>query len=563
MNIKVIPSFRDIFPNEEKQDIKIYLSGFDKNFLVEMAVILQRISGLDSAMEVMLNCFFETSDKAFRKKIEHNYHNFQKSNKGDAVLLNPIVCLMLIEEIIGGSFNEIRLSDEEIGVNIIKSYFVLNDKYNETQNNLNILPDYDGFNRDMIFTFSFSSIDLDPGDYYSYFTSQLFKGRELFKFLESNPEAKFLLSKFLELHKLSNWQDYLLFFIPLLNVIDDPLKNIIFKAEEDMLNKYEILLSELSYCKKSNFIIQSDFIKLREKPLYRKSRTEFVILNPIFLIEKMYSGLYFILRKLNDMSSDDFKIKNLKSTLGDKFIEGVLFYQALSSLFFKNKKAIRLASSDFKNIGFSGEPDYYIRNWNNIFLFETKDILIRAEDKTSFDFNKLKDILKSRLGKLPNQSQGKGTYQLARNIKHILFEKPIFDKIDASKVKIYPIIVLYSDQFKAYGINHILNEWFDEDLNIEEIYKRQVKPLIVINIDTFILLRKYFLNGSLQLHELIDEFIRLKFNMRKKRSYRDSVREEEQSWESFDEFIIKIAVKRNLLRDKQLFKDLCFSLIQF
>ncbi len=560
MKIKVMPSFSDIFPDEEKQNIKEYLSGFDKNILVEMAVILHRISGLDTAMAVLLNCFFETSDKVFRRKIEHNYHKFQISNNGDATLLNPLVCLMLIEEIIGGSFEEIRLSDEEVGVNILKSYFVLNDKYMETQNNLNISPDYDDFNRDMIFTHSFSNIDLESGDYYSYFTIQLFKGRELFKFLDSNPETKFLLNKFLEVYKLSTWQDYLLFFLPLLIGIADPLKNISFKAEEEMLDKYKILLSELSLCENSNFVSHFDFVKLREKPIYQKSRTEFIIISPIFLIEQIYNGIYFKLKKLNDESSNDFKIKNLKSILGDKFIEGVLLYQALSSLFYKNKKAIRLSGTDFKNFGFSGEPDYYIRNWNNIFLFETKDILIRAEDKTSYDFKKLKDTLKSRLGKLPNQSQGKGTYQLARNIKHILFEKPVFDKIDASKVKIYPIIVLHSNQFKAYGINHILNEWFEEDLNIEEKYNRQVKPLIVINIDTFILFRKYFLNGSLQLHELIDEFIRLKFNLRKKRSYRDFVREQEQSWESFDEFIIKIVIKRKLLRDKQFFKELCFSL---
>lgn len=56
--------------------------------------------------------------------------------------------------------------------------------------------------------------------------------------------------------------------------------------------------------------------------------------------------------------------------------------------------ARRLYKNEF---GIIAEPDYYIRNGNKIFLFESKDILIPSETKVSNDYENISSELKKRL----------------------------------------------------------------------------------------------------------------------------------------------------------------------
>jgi len=42
------------------------------------------------------------------------------------------------------------------------------------------------------------------------------------------------------------------------------------------------------------------------------------------------------------------------------------------------------------------EPDYYVRHNNKIYLFENKDILVRADIKRSSDIEKIKKLLDNK-----------------------------------------------------------------------------------------------------------------------------------------------------------------------
>lgn len=173
-----------------------------------------------------------------------------------------------------------------------------------------------------------------------------------------------------------------------------------------------------------------------------------------------------------------------------------------------------------KNKAFSGsemklnlkneEPDYYVRNGNYIYLFEAKDILVKKEVKTSFDFSLIEEEFKEKLFYSPKNKKKKAVLQLLNSLKKILKNEFTFDNgLKPEKARIYPIIILQDTLYNVPGLNYMVNLWFFEELlklEYENINIDKVKPLTIIDIDTFILYSSYFKKNNVKLHTLIDDY---------------------------------------------------------
>src|SRR5690606_13087860 len=98
-----------------------------------------------------------------------------------------------------------------------------------------------------------------------------------------------------------------------------------------------------------------------------------------------------------------------------------------------------------------------------IFLFESKDILINATIKHSYDFTKYEKELRKKLyyEESDGKTEKKAVLQLLKNIENILKKEfPADLNYKTKSVIIYPIIVLHDHQFNVLGLNSLVNHWF-------------------------------------------------------------------------------------------------------
>lgn len=177
-------------------------------------------------------------------------------------------------------------------------------------------------------------------------------------------------------------------------------------------------------------------------------------------------------------------------------------------LCFSNYTNIRLRGEDIKKILIAGEPDYYMRYGNNVFLFEFKDSTLNAKIKHSGEFRKIK---KSILEKFEETAGNRRKGQIINSIIHIhnsLFNRPELDLYDSGNTTIYPIIIHTDYSFEVEGINYLLKERFKELLMEENINNQQlIKDLVLINLDTLIALQDFFKNNKLELSTCINDYI--------------------------------------------------------
>ena len=227
-----------------------------------------------------------------------------------------------------------------------------------------------------------------------------------------------------------------------------------------------------------------DYKCFRDRPLLRISEKEFVTICFSFLIDKFYNSLIFDVSRISDTEYS--KVKNLISD----FSESKLLFPLIRKCVEPNSP-IHLSGYDCNKILKEGAPDYYVRNWREIYLIELKDYSFKADIKSSPNNNELYEYLYEQFVEKNNGRNG-AIRQLANNISRIIHKDFVWDKkIDELK-NIYPILVLGNSNYLTYGIPYILNIFFRKELKAKALNSETINDLIVIDIDTLILYNDYF-----------------------------------------------------------------------
>ena len=344
------------------------------------------------------------------------------------------------------------------------------------------------------------------------FHAQLYKANEFFVFCENGNQYN-MISKWLICDKgKNNFQEYLLdVFVLFKETITNYIlrKKSLPEATHWFLDNYCIdINTQEQLCKDKNKGIKY----LRNHFFVKIDDDSFLLLNPTFLIDKFYEGLVFDAwnaiekRKGTDSFADSIKdFTVLKSKLGYSFSEEHLFYTIMDKSFTSNT-LIKKRGTDFP--GVVAPPDYYLRDGNNIFFFECKDLLINNDIRYSTDLEKVKKELLDKICK-DSTSNRKGGAQLLFTIDKYINGNSLseFDRPYTIGDKIYPIIVTTNSVYDAYGVNELVMCRF-----IEIAKKRysslagKLKLPIIINMDCFIKLMNDFHNGNIKFNELLDEY---------------------------------------------------------
>lgn len=279
--------------------------------------------------------------------------------------------------------------------------------------------------------------------------------------------------------------------------------------KDNLINKsvLDFLSINLNECipynsiEKENRDNNVDYRVFRAHPLIKINDYEYIVYNSPILVERLYNSLFF-----------DFKssFKDAFNFYNKEFVERVLFQpqvlQCLSSektsKIYPSRKIILGEENTKEEIN---QPDFYLRESNNIILFECKAIRINGELKDKHDIDELLMILKNKLynstenidksRRKKRNAEPVGVMQLVQQMKMIDQDENgntfKWDNEIPLDVAYYPVIVLEDPRLVVPGISYIINSWY-KPLIEKELREQMCHPIVVMSIDTLILYSHVF-----------------------------------------------------------------------
>lgn len=509
MELKQIVEHKHIFGNPSSS-LDYLLKDIDKNLLVRAASYFIKGFYDDIYFFCTSGKFFSTpnSDFAYHLLLILRYMDLTRA----ITIFNTHSSLFFLEKILSMPNVNVDNRDPQTEINLLKAYLTLNQELVTKEDKLiKKIETLDAEEKLAAYLFyqPLAYSDFVNYDYGLEVAAQTVKSILFFKFCETHlPEH---LQLFCNKYNKANWKEYLksYMFIPYtlflnkgkeISIISLKKEDADFTSNSLFLDKFCINREDVSNDK--------DFTKERAFPLYKENTTDYIVLFDLFTAERIYRSLYFDFKIINDQinatkGKGEDKISDFRQFVTDNFSERTILYDLLDKIF-HGDDFVNLKGSDYLDAEpkIKGEPDYYVRKENDIFLFESKDNLMNAEIKSSYDYDRVTEDLDKKL------NQKKGIKQICNNIEKILKKQlPIDTNYDENSVSIYPILVLHERIYSNVGLNYILNKWFDDKVKTikdSTPNPQRIRPLIIIDIDTFILLQNVKQGDDFDFKELLD-----------------------------------------------------------
>ncbi len=513
----LLGEFSSLLYDEEPKPVKEYLKGIDKAILLKMGSFMLGLDAESSKYNdwrELLSMWFRPTNKEFADKIEHRIIKLEHDSGQKVQILYNIASLKLFEHALESVVVNPLQNEIESEINLFKAYLILTEevtnlhtegtKYIKTFST-EIQPAL------LLFSYSYPTADLTNYHLDEIFKTQIVKAFYLFKFLESDNKFKTLVESFYKLLGLKNWGEYFGSIIPIaISCFKHPSEGWTELVVEKN-SKYEKSCSFLDAIALNNYEqdLNPDFKLLRANPIYKVTQGSYRLIYSLFVLEKIFKGLYFKLNEVNSKLPDEERIKNFRQIYTSDFSENFLLYKILRHIY--RNKYVQHSGKDLFKAGYEGASDYYIRNGNHLFLFENKDIFIEGSIKQSGDFQLIeKEFIKKLYNadrKCNPKKSSPGVCQLINNIRRVLKYENDFDKSYKSEnLIVYPIIILHDNQFYAAGFNYLLNLWFNKELQVlksEGLAIDKIQPITVITIDTLILYADFLREKKMDLRDLI------------------------------------------------------------
>lgn len=509
--------YSDLFTDDPKS-LADYIQGRPKDDLLKICSVLvnasQASSKLNDARALVVQ-WFSGENRIFRDGI------LSELTDRDGIA-NAIASLDLLEWLVTNEISETPVqSYAHLEVDLFKAYLLLNDEQSKIEEKAfkNLPPDQeDNFDERItafILTQNYHSYDLTNYDRLNLLVAQVVKSILFFKYLATSDVLIPHLTEFCNRFDCLDWQEwlkkYLTVVLPVTAVSDDAFFEYIVSKDNP---EYDVHCQFLdAFCTEAEHKTMPDFVALRSNPLYKVEDGRYMVLSKLFVIEKLYKSIQFYFSLvINPSLLKTYRIADFRSMHCDKFSEQILLYRILAKC--APKKWVHLTGEEFVKAGFSGEPDYYLRFKNKVFLFESKDVILKADEKQSRDYPILSKAIESKFYKLVDKNGNiskKAILQIIENIKRVRERhyKDLDNEFAAETCRIYPILVVHDSQFSCLGVNRLLQVWFQDELTklATDIEIGGIHPLTVINIDTLINnMPSFQVRGKVRLEQLIEDY---------------------------------------------------------
>jgi len=508
-------AYSDIFDDYEKIDIKSLLKDVPSKSALEIighfsAQIHTREKDSKRQIE-FLKIWLGRLPNSVHKKINELIYDMLKQNNVRINFINNITNLLLSEYILNNynSLERVPNLTPEQELNLFKAYLWCSQQWTVKQESK---ENQEKITLDELAAL-FIRIQFPYQELLEFkdFRMQFIKATFFFKFCESNEVFKEYLKIFYAEHKVSSWEEYLTLLLNIyIRKFEELRTSSITKINDDHKSVQEFVRQ---YCVNPvGFKMSDDFLSLREKPVYEIENNNFLFLNLNLIVDKIFQGVQFALSKALIKNGAKYKgvpierFDHFKSIYGEELSEKGLFYSIMKYTFEKNDY-VKIDGNTLKATLKNGEPDFYIRDKNKVYLFEYKDVIINAQTKHSYDFNVIHSEL---LKKFVTNEHGdaKGISQLVNSIVKIRQgDFNGLDNIDKDNVIIYPIVVFTDFVLNIVGVNYLLNKEMRKLMATKKIDSHNVKNLILIDLDILVKFQDLFRSKYLKINNCLNEYI--------------------------------------------------------
>lgn len=503
---------KETYPEDNPTRLGDFLDGISRDtVLLVVSSLLSKKEMYSSNLRDILGIWFRASNNVFANDAYQRLLGVAKKVGQPIGIITRPSALKVFAYANNHLNNNQTQTDEQVEINLFKAFLFQNELINrvegkivETTEKLDVAIQLYALQ----FTNSVRYSDVVNFDLAEIFFSEFVRAILFFEFLESRDEAKSLLKRFLDRYEVKDWRDYLkrlsgISFSILKKENDGHLElKITRDAAFDANIKFLEILSTVKYDDLTDF----DFKVLRERPLHKISDNTFRIISELFAVERIFKGLYFNLKAINEILPKGEKIKDFRFLYTFHFSEKYSLYQILHRSF--PKKLVMYSGEQLESMKVDGALDYYIRNNNKAFLFESKDSLINASLKECGDYSILEPDLKKKF--YTDIDGPKAVLQLL-NFIQTLYDGT-FLAIDKTyktdSLRVYPIIVIHDRQLDVPGFNKIINYWFaiESEKLKTQLPLNRIKPITVIDMSTFVLIHELLLDRRLVFEEIIDQY---------------------------------------------------------
>ena len=575
---KIVLTFNDIFPDEDPQEVNDYLEGIDREILIKFSSFIlgfSRNSDYESP-PAFLSMFFSKANTGFVEEVFKSLTKFvvKEDYEIDTCSFPYMVSsLTFFENAYNKEYEEPQnYTSQEIEIRIFKAYLLIN-KINTTdrtpilnESTKHLKEEVSKYATAYCLGLFLNSSDFSNYDVRKIFVTQTIRAISFFNFLEEREEAQELLKEFYKEYNITGFKDYVKGLLPIkLSVITkekDAHTDVKIPEGKNYASSIEFL--EKFSIDEAQLLQEFDFVNIRSTPIYRVDRNTFRLTYPLFVLELIGNGLYFKFKAINDRLPKTKKVKDLYGLKTYEFSEKYILHNVLKECF-GNRFLQR--NGDQLDAEFDGAPDYYVRNGKRIFLFESKDILINAKVKQSSNFKMINNELAIKL--YQNESgKSKAVLQIINNVRKILTKSLEFDSgFNPRNVIIYPVIVLHYRIFNTAGLNKWVNYWFQDEL--EKLKQKgynitNVRPLVLIDIDTLIYNKDVFKNRKLSLEVALkfyqDNFINFSVKGKKYYSQEEATQATKNSLIPFGEYLDNTIDSKGLRVIPEEFKEKAYGL---
>jgi hypothetical protein len=358
----------------------------------------------------------------------------------------------------------------------------------------------------------FQYVDLINRDLRELYLIEIYKAALFFELLESDKDTVKILNLFLSKYSCETWVEYLIASTGLpANTLDSTEgKGNNFVEIDPALTFYDVCIRILDAISipLEDIALQDDHLFLRNHPIIRTAENKFQVVYKRFLIEKIFRALYFEMSRIGHDSKIMHRDKFRSMIYTSGYSEQNILYSALDQVFYRAVQKIHGNVMEKADPAF-GASDYVAYQNGSIFLFESKDILIRKEVKQKLYIPELRTELFKKFYK--DEDGDKAVLQLARNIKNLLdgkYEK--FGLVFQKFRTIYPVIVVHSDAFTVLGLNQLLKKWFRQACDEVGISKKEsykIKSVVLIDCNTLLYFQDRIGAKGTSLEQLIDAYL--------------------------------------------------------
>lgn len=315
-----------------------------------------------------------------------------------------------------------------------------------------------------------------------------------FRFLEESHTE--LLMLFLKQYGVDNWRDYLKGILPIANHAiaagdDSGLNYLNLDGHKDK-EQARKFLDFLALVDDTNYKSATDFLHARSKPLFKVGEDNYLILDSVLAVNRIYNSMFFELLRLAEKNT------KINPRYGDFFslytydyIEKYFSYKILNKIYEKTNY-FKISGEDIvAKYNIDAEPDFYVRNGNKAFIFEVKGSVVTGASKQSFVYGTIENELRSKYFFNHEDNEKKAVAQLVERI-HVLFSgNAVYDeRYNQKNIKAFPILVVSELALTTPGINYLLNQWFWEEVEKYEdlkLNKHRICPLVVMDMDFLVL----------------------------------------------------------------------------